>query len=276
MFMTKKLHTHMKNQDGQVLMIAILFATILFTIGLSVTNITTRSTKGATLEEDESKARAAAEAGIEAAIGQGNDNPVNIGTLFENTNLSGTAVFSSEPSPEFTTPLISKDAQYTFYLIGYDTDNNTVSTGPFGDDISVEVAEPSGGVDCSGAQAFAVELTLIDATPNTGGIVGRYIIDECNLIDSDTDQYTFGQTIPTGSVTPDPHILIARVIAPNNTFDGTKLTFVNEGNNVFPAQGRTVTSTASVGEEANQNVTKRVRLFQSFPQIPAEFFVTSM
>jgi hypothetical protein len=264
-----------KGQSGQALMIAILFATILFTIGLSITDLTTKDAKVSKLEEDESRARAAAEAGIEAAVGQGSNDDIDIGALFEGSGLSGDAVFSTDTSPEFTTPLISKDAQYTFYLKGYDVDNKQIITGSFDDDISVERVGPTGDY-CSGAQAFAVELTLIDATPVTGGIVDRYIIDECDLIESDTDQFDFGDSLPTSSVTPDPHIVIARVIAPNNAFDGAQLKFVNEGDNDFPTQGRTITSTASVGASENQNVTKKVRLFQSHPQYPAEFFVTSM
>ena len=256
-------------------MIAILFATILFTIGLSITNLTSQDTRVAKLQEDEAKARAAAEAGIEAAIGQGSNEAVDISSLLPNAGLSGSAVFSSEAGPTFTTPLISKDAQYTFYLTGYDPTINTVITSSFSDDIAINRVLPT-GTYCGGAQAFAVEITLIDATVGSSRIVDRYIIDECDLIQSDTDQYDFGQTLPTSSVTPDPHILIARIIAPNNAFDGARLQFENIGANDFPAQGRIITSTASVGPTANQNVTKKVKLFQSYPQIPAEFFVTSM
>lgn len=271
-------HTHKKTaQSGQALMIAILFATVLLTIGLSITEFTTQDSRVAKLEEDESRARAAAEAGIEAAIGQGNDDDVDISEVLEGAGLSGSATFSTIAAPTFTTPLISKDGQYTFYLLGYDDDADTILTGSFDDDIIVNRVTPSESDYCNGAQAFAVELTLIDATPSTGGIVQRYLIDDCDLIeDGATDQYSFGDTLPAGSVTPDPHIVTARIIAPNNAFDGAKIEFENSNSNNFPAQGRTITSTASVGETENENVTKKVRLFQSFPQFPAEFFVTSM
>lgn len=262
-------------QSGQVLMIAILIATILFTIGLSITNLTTQDSKVAKLQEDEAQARAAAEAGIEAAVGQGSDEAVDIGGLLPNTNLSGSAVFSTDAAPTFTTPLISKDAQYTFYLTGYDSDTDTIVTSAFNDDISINRVTPTGSY-CSGAQAFAVEVTVINATAGSGDILERYIIDECNLVASDTNQYSFGQTLPTSSLSPEPHVVIARIIAPNNAFDGTRIEFENVAGNDFPAQGRTITSTASVGQTSNQNVTKKVRLFQSHPQLPTEFFVTSM
>ena len=265
-----------KAQSGHALMIAILVATVLFTAGISITSFTTQDSKIAALEENESIARAAAEAGLEAAIGQTTDDDVNIGELLEGSGLSGDAVFSTEAAAQFTTPLISKDGQYTFYLLGYDSDTNQILTGAFGDDIRINRIQPSASDYCSGTQAFAVELTFIDATAGTGSIVQRYLIDECDLINGTTDEYDFADNIPSSSISPDPHIVIARIIAPSNSFDGAKIEFDNVASNNFPAQGRTVTSTASVGETSNENVTKKIRLFQSHPQFPAEFFVTSM
>ncbi len=269
-------HINQNGQSGQTLMFIIIFATILLTVGLTITELTTTDTRVANLEEEESRARAAAEAGIETAIGQAGSDSVDIGSLLEGSGISGTAVIEEETDYQFTTPLISKDGQYTFYLLGYDTDAEEILTGNFDDDISINRIEPSDSDYCSGTEAFAVELTLIDATPSTGGIVERYIIDECDLIDSDTSQYTFGQSMPFASVSPEPHIVIARVIAPSNSFDGAQIQFENESVNDFPAQGRTVISTASVGETQNENVTKKIKLFQSHPQFPTEFFVTSM
>ena len=264
------------SQSGQILMIAILFATIIFTIGLSITNLTTKDTKGTKLQEDASRARAAAEAGIEAALGQGSNDSVDIGSLLSGAGLSGQATVTTEATAQFTTPLISKDAQYTFYITGYDSSTQTVTTGSFDDDMAIQRISPASAQYCSSEQKFALELTFIDATASTGGIVGRYVIDECDLIDGTTDEYDFGATIPTSSITPDPHILIARVIAPSGSFDGAKIRIDNSGGNQFPAQGKVVTSTASVGTTVDQNVTKKVKLFQSYPQLPAEFFVTSM
>lgn len=263
------------SQSGQVLMIAILFATVIFTIGLSITNLTSKDTKGTKLQEDASRARAAAEAGIEAALGQGSNNSVDIGTLLPGSGLSGQAVVTTEPSAQFTTPLISKDAQYTFYITGYNPDTQSVITGSFDADIAVQRLTPSSAQYCSSTQAFAVELTFIDATPSTGGIIQRYLIDECDLVDGTTDEYDFGGTIPTSAMSPDPHILIARIIAPSSSFNGAKLRIDNLSASDFPAQGKIVTSTASVGQTSDQNVTKKVKLFQSYPQLPAEFFVTS-
>ncbi len=263
-------------QSGQILMIAILFATVIFTIGLSITNLTTKDTKGTKLQEDASRARAAAEAGIEAALGQGSNDTVNIGSLLSGSGLSGQATVTTEASAQFTTPLISKDAQYTFYMTGYDPSTQTVTTGSFDTDIAIQRVVPADAQYCSGNQKFALELTFIDATPSTGGIVGRYIIDECDLVDGTTDEYDFGATIPTSAITPDPHILIARVIAPSSAFDGAKIRIDTTNGSLFPAQGKIVTSTASVGGTTDKNVTKKVKLFQSYPQLPAEFFVTSM
>jgi hypothetical protein len=94
------------------------------------------------------------------------------------------------------------------------------------------------------------------------------------LLEATTDEYDFAATIPSADISPDPSVMIARIIAPNNNFDGAKLEIVNGTVDAeWPAQGKTITSTASFGES---QVTKKVQLFQSFPQLPAEFFVTQM
>jgi hypothetical protein len=52
-------------------------------------------------------------------------------------------------------------------------------------------------------------------------------------------------------------------------YNSSKLFFSAPGN--FPIQGKTVSSTATT----TTGVSKKVTLFQSYPQIPAEFFTTS-
>ena len=268
-----------KSQSGMALMFFLVISIIILSVGLTIAEVTTQDTRDAKLGEDESRARAAAEAGIEAALGQGNEETVDIGALFENAGVSGDAQFSLESAPEFTTPLISKDAQYTFYLTGYEPAANEVLPGEFSNDLVVNKIQPVVS-DCTGAQAFAVEMTLIDAdrASPTQGIVQRYIYEQdgCNIVEGEIDELHFGDAMPLSGITPGPHILIARVIAPNNSFDGAKLQFVNLGGEDLPPQGRVITSTASVGDVKDKSVTKKVKLFQSHPQFPAEFFVTSL
>src|SRR3989344_8037458 len=122
------------NESGQVLLILVLISSVLLTIGLSLVENTVQETQTAKLEEDSKRAEAAAEAGIDAAIETGsNVTGSNFSNLFRSgTDISGQAVDNSAASTTFTTPVIPKDQQYTFYISGYDEALGTV-TGSFSD-----------------------------------------------------------------------------------------------------------------------------------------------
>jgi len=260
-----------KSQSGQVLLIAILLSTVLLTLGLSLLDLTGKDTRVTKIQEDTAKAQAAAEAGIEAALNDLRAENLDIATILNDENYSGDVTIAELTHGTFQTPLISKDAQYTFFLTGYDSVAKTITSAAMTDNMAIKKVTPSDSSYCSSDQAFAVELTFLSST---SGVVKRYLIDECDLIDGTTDEYDFSATIPTADISPDPSVMIARIIAPSNNFDGAKLNIVNTtSDGEWPAQGKTITSTASFGES---HVTKKVQLFQSFPQFPAEFFITQM
>lgn len=256
-----------ERQKGQALLTGILLATVMLTVGLSILELTRTETQTAQLEQDQKRAFAAAEGGLEAAIGLTPGAQVNISDLNLGTGLSGQATVDASTSTTFTTPSIPKDGSYTFYLTGYDSQTNQVIKSSFGDDISIDRTEPA-GIYCGTPNQFAVELTFL----NMGdGVVTRRLIDECDLIDDSIDEVAFGATISTVGFSSDPHVLLLRIISPSSAFTGAKLTLINESDNNWPLQGKTVTSTA----RTSTGVTKKVQLFQSYPQLPAEFFVTS-
>lgn len=258
-------------QSGQILLIAILLSTVLLTVGLSLLDLTGKDTRITKIQEDTAKAQAAAEAGIEAALNDPAASEIDIASILDNEDYSGNVTVQELSQHSFSTPLISKDGQYTFYLTGYDPVAKAIISAAMTDNMVINRVTPADSGYCSGDQAFALELTFLSTTD---GVVKRYLIDECDLFDGTTDEYDFAATIPSGDITPDPSIMVARVIAPNNNFDGAKLEVVNATEDAqWPAQGKTVTSTASFGES---EITKKVQLFQSFPQFPAEFFVTQM
>ncbi|OGK14217.1 hypothetical protein A3H80_00765 [Candidatus Roizmanbacteria bacterium RIFCSPLOWO2_02_FULL_37_19] len=264
--------TEANKKSGQILLIVVLVATLLMTIGLSLTQITVDDTKIAKLEEEGKKARAAAEAGIEVAIDQLDvgETPIQIGDIVDN-DMTGQAELTTTTTNSFTTPLISKDGLYMFYLTGYDATTKQIISTAFNDDIIVNVNSPKGTL-CGTINEFALELTFVN---KTRGIVSRKLIEEsgCNVVETTNgiDEVTFGEVIPTLPFSDDPHLLITRIIAPNDAFTGVKLDIVNATNNSWPIQGRTIISTAT----SPAGVTKKIKLFQSFPQFPAEFFITS-
>ena len=117
----------------------------------------------------------------------------------------------------------------------------------------------------------ALELTFVSTT-NT---VRRRLADPCDQI-SETSQdlgsasnppaiggYSFAYRTDFIAVI-DQAILIVRTI-------GASTRVALEAQATLPAQGKYITSEA----KTPSGVSKKVQLFQSYPQIPAEFFVTS-
>ncbi len=254
-------------QQGQVLLIVILISTVLLTVGLSMLNLTRDDTKLSELEEESKRAFAAAEAGIDAAIHLTPGASVNISNLGLGSDIGGSAIINTTTSNTFTTSTIQKDGQYTFYLTGFNPNTGQLIENNFTDSIRISRALPAGSY-CGTSEEFAVELTFINGD---GTIVARRLIDECDLIAGQAnEEVDFGVAINTNSFSNDPHLMFTRIIAPNATFTGASLVIYNLNQN-WPIQGKTITSTAQTGA----GVAKKVQLFQSYPQIPAEFFVTS-
>lgn len=262
--------TRNTSQSGQALLIAILIASVLLTIGLSLTNTTIQETKIAKLQEDSSRARAAAEAGIEYVLDKEPQEQIQLENILpENDDITGTAEIITESSPSFTTPLLAKDAQYTMYLTGYNTQTHKVVNGSFSDTITINRVSPVSD-DC-GTNSFAVELTFINVEE---GIVTRRVIDkECNVINGETHEQDlkFGDSLDTNLFSASPQVMVVRIIAADSNFAGAKINFTRQSGQDWPAQGRSVISEATTGG----NVTKKIKLFQSYPQFPTEFFVTT-
>ena|SRR3989344_1379044 len=266
--MIKKPHNA---ESGQALLIAILVSSVLLTIGLSLTRITNEETKIAKLQEDSSRARAAAEAGIDYLLDQQPEDVIALESILpQSDDITGTAEITTETSSAFTTPLMTKDSQYTFYLTGYDPAAQQVIQGAFDDPITISKVLPADSGSC-GTNAFAVEVTFINAV---NGVVTRRMIDqECDIVagaasEADID---FGEAIATNGFRWAPHVMVLRIIAPSANFEGAKLTISRGGGADWPAQGRYYVSEAITGG----SVTKKIQLFQSYPQFPTEFFVTT-
>jgi len=173
---------------------------------------------------------------------------------------------------------LQKDEQYTLYLDKYDPVNGfSVNAGDF---------FPTTGSlifyfgsltqnDCAYRKTAALELTFIDKVSNaitkklidpctTGKIVGASDLSTSTPTDQFVGQDFLYKTAPLQLTTLTKVVLI-RVL-----FSQTKVG-VDAGPTDLPLQGKTVTSEA----KSPTGVTKRVQLFQSLPQIPADFFVTS-
>ena len=253
-------------KKGQVLLIVVMLLATALTLALTASYQSVTETQLTKLEEENQKALAAAEAGIEAALNQ--KTTVNIGSLPNLSNFSGQAVIQTTQSNQFVTPLLQKDEQYTFYLSSYDPQTKSFSGNSTQQNINV----------CFGSLTSnpALEITLI----KNDYTVRRYAINpQVNTIIQNGTSAT--SPPPSGScpdssfnnqyqiagtdIGTNTRFLIVRVIGNGSTKIGFKAA------NPFPLQGSTIVSTA----KTQSGVEKKVQLFQSYPQIPAEFFVTS-
>lgn len=256
-------------QSGQMFLIIALIASIIVTIAISSARLANEQIKLTAVEEDAKKALSAAEAGIEAALEQGSD--VNLSSLNIDPNISGSAEVSQVQEKTFTTPLLQKDSQYTFYLSEYTpaTSESPQSFGDAYDKTFTITSTPITNPQCPDDSGFALELTFINTS---SGITQRKLVDPCTegVIDGTEDEISFGDTIDLQEYAS--HLLILRAIAPSSSFPGVKITLTQtQDETVWPAQGITITSTATT----NTNVSKKISVFQTYPQFPSEFFVTS-
>lgn len=275
-------------RSGQILLLVILLSMVLLTVGLSTVKLSTEETRIAKLEADSKKAMSAAEAGIEASL-QTRD-PVNIESLLDTSaGVSGTTVLEpSEQSSTFSTPILYKDDQYTFYLSDYtplDFDNpnqNQTFGAPYSGSLKIGLVRPTGDYcnDNGNVNAFALELTFINVDNDfTNGFTERMMIDECSLISGalhkrafdDGDAFDENEIIDLSPSISNSHIVLLRVIAPDNSFDGAVIKIIENVGNLWPSQGTVVTSTATT----DTAVSKKVRIFQSYPQLTSDLWVTS-
>ncbi len=266
------------NKQGQALLIVIMLLATIITVVTTISFKSTTETQVTKLEEESQKTLAAAEAGIEKAIG----DRVAIGTnnVFDSmhlSNLSGIDLANSRVQVQtntgtnFVSPLVQKDQQYTFYMTNYNDGN--FSGAAYNGSITTYYA--SEGTNCN---SIALEITIISG--NGPYTVKKYISDSGGIITSpggtgvDNIRNGAGATIggtnfncKTNNLAmpADTKIFIVRVLQTR-----TKLGIL--GSNLLKPQGKYIVSEAV----SLSGVSKKIQLFQSLPQIPAEFFVTTM
>ncbi|MFA6016970.1 MAG: hypothetical protein WC744_02695 [Patescibacteria group bacterium] len=256
-------------KKGQILLITVMLLATVMTIVLSVSFKSVTDTQVTKLEEESQKALAAAESAIEVALK--NNANVLLSSISGLSGFAGSAQINSTAATTFTTPSIGKDGSYTFYLGNYNVQTKAI-------DPSVN----QNIVICfqSGTPSPAIEVTLVKSTGVTGS-VKKYVVDPNNpkrisnalggnpSCAPDTANYSYSATIPSADISlggNDGKFLLVRVL-----YAPTKLLFSAAGN--LAIQGRTITSQAT--STTSTGVSKKVVLFQSYPQIPGEFFSTA-
>lgn len=252
-----------KNRKGQVLLIAVMLLATVITVVMTIAFNSTTETQVARLEADSQKALAAAEAGIEAVIKQAvNSTPVDISTLgqFSDQKISGNAQVVGLSHAFFVTPLLQKDEQYTLYLSDYPGFGN-----PWSGDLDIYSVSESG--ECPSIEVVIITNTntLERSTFNTcASIINGAITSSNPGTTTQIDEVNFEWKIPTPLTITTGRVAFIKVLNGR-----TKLGF--QSATTLPIQGKTVESEA----RTESGVVKKVQLFQSFPQLPSNFFMTS-
>jgi hypothetical protein len=246
-------------KKGQILLITVMLLATVMTLILSVTFQSSTETQMTKLEQESQKALAAAEAAIESSLLSGGNTIIGEGEgLLSIPGFTGSATFLSNTSDTFTSPVLAKDSAYTFYLGEYNFSNNIISNSA-GQNITI----------CfnSASTNPAIEITLL----KTSGIK-KYVVDPDSRIAhayspssgcSADDSFEYSYTVPGTDIGADGKILLVRSL-----YASSRLVFYGSGN--LPLQGKTISSEA----KSTTGVSKKVVLFQSYPQFPAEFFTT--
>lgn len=268
-----KRHNNQQWQSGQILLIMVMIMAIAITMVLTITFTSRTDTQLTKLEEENQKALAAAEAGIEASLksGTGIGDLTGQGSL-SSTISSGSTSVTSASSAQFVSPSLSSGEAFTFYLGSYNSSTKSISNPGTDNNISIAY-DTSSSANCNN---IVLDIAVVTTTS-----VFRYLADTGNnfnssgtQIGSATSSTVNGTTYQckTSNITVanalNPRFLVVRFISvggPSSTTLGMT------GTSTLQVSGQTVTSQATT----RTGVTKKVQLFQSYPQIPAEFFFTS-
>ena len=246
-------------QKGQVLLVILLVMVVGLTIGLSLSTRSVTDIKISTQLEESSRAFAAAEAGIEAALkGEAAPaTPIPIG--------NAAYIFSTAPTGGTDQPLalgkIGIADTYTVWLAAHtDTGEIDLTDAYGGNSIDVCWQKVEGTIEP------AMEISIIyqqganyqiwrgayDPSSRSNNFDGTDTID-CG------GGFTYGKTVSLPGGTP-----IALRLRP--FYAEASIGIAPQGGNNLPSQGLTITSTGTAGE-----TTRKVEVIESYPSLPAIF-----
>lgn len=271
-------------KSGQVLIMLVLIIALLMTIVAATSFRLTTEIQSSKLQEESVRALAAADAGIEAGLRIANTTGTSVVPIpFSDANidvsgidLARSKITITDTSPTFVSQMIPKDEQLTFYLQQYPnygtnyTGNMTVLFGT-----EPEPPNPCGSA-LGGRSRPAIEISFIQGTSPNG--VRREILEPCPpgtfkiggvgqatvlSVPQTVDGVTYNYSA-TLSGLGGYEIAFMRTL-----FSGTR--FVVRGSATLPSQGKLIRSEA----RSISGPSKVVTIFQSLPQVPADFFVTT-
>lgn len=273
-------NTSKAGQRGQALIVLVLMISIILAIVSATSYRLTTETQTTKAQEDSVRALAAADAGIEVGLQRANNLPAQTYTFADlSLSLAGvdstrSRVLITDTSSDFVSPVIPKDGQFTFYVKDY----NDPAAPNYASNIAINFRSESGNSCGAPRTQPAYELTYIYGP--TANLVRRMLVEPCtgpqaisgnSFTAANPGLYVVAATNfehrtvinPATSGMADMRVIIIRPIFGSARFGFT-------GTNLEP-QGKLIRSEAYT----TSGPSKIVTIFQSLPQIPAEFFVTT-
>lgn len=268
-------------KSGQALLIIVISISVAMVVILSLSFKTVTDTQLTKSQEESLSTVAAADSAVELGFTQTENTATRTFrqaglTQFPNINLDqSTLQISSASIPDYISPPIEKDEQYTFYWASFGT--RTLGASAAAQTIKVHYGS-NPNADCA---KMALEFTILH-----GDIanldVRKNIADTGNLFNSTTSQIgsVFGETVKeiefacfaSLPIPTNTKLVIVRYLTNEVQDYETRLGFTPQAGSDLPAQGKIVRAEAI----SVSGVKKIVESVQTYPQIPAEFFVTTL
>lgn len=260
----------MKNQKGQALLVIVLVMVVALTVGLSLASRTITNLRNTREQASSQKALSAAEAGIEQAIKSG----ASIGGSFSgNTTYTTTVgqVLGTAPFLLNGGGIVNKNDATYIWTTPYSTNPANLWQNPWNGDLRIYWGTV--GQSCSNANNMpaAMEVSIISGSV-AAPVMSRYVYDPC-IVRRSTNNFS-----PPSSSTP---VTISSTVfsyTATRALTNALLVRVNpiyassvigaSGSTALPQQGVTITS---IGTSDN-NIQRKVSVFQGYPEVPAEFF----
>lgn len=260
----KSIFNMIKDQKGQALLVIVLVMVVALTVGLSVASRTITNLRNTREQANSQKALSAAEAGIEQAI----KNGANVAGSFTGNTTYNTTVSQVNGTNPFLLngggSVPKNDAIYV-WVTPYSSNPVNLWQNPWNGSLTIYWGDNTG--DCNNA---AVEVSVISGSRATPTIT-RYTADPCAARRSSNN---FSNSATSNTTISGIRFYYQRTIAITNGLlvrvdPIYKATFMGaSGSSALPSQGSIITSTGT-----SDNTTQRkVTVFQSYPEIPAEFF----
>lgn len=252
-----------KNKRGQVALIVLMLASVVMTIGLSLSKKATVDTKMNINEELAKQAFNAAESGVDNYLGTGSvsytsgDSSTKASVSVENVGNGSTVNFD-----QFT--LVNKSVPY--WLVGHDADGNVDYTNYYhGADLKICVQNSFNGALM--ADYYYRDLSNNYVTKRYGYNVNPdTVLGFTNLtlpLPQGVCMSNYREISIVGTLTGTPLLLIVKPIDA-----GTKMYLAGDGQ-IFPIQGELISSQGKAGEvETSREVSRTVGVLRLYDVLP--------